>query len=340
MTKKNSIVFVLMLVLGVIIFWWSFRDVSWEQFAHSMSNANWGWLALAVLAMIIYLVLEAVVVKIFVDDIHEKISWRDALRVPLVEQLGNGITPFAAGGQPMQMVALAQSGIDVGRAGSILTMKFIIYQGMIVVNFLIALVIGYQYLTETIHSWTVVLFLGFLVHLFVIIALLMVMYWPKATDWLVQTFTKMVRPISEKKANQWQNVLEEKVANFHQESDMMRKNYMPVLKAMTVTFVQLMAFYLIPYFILLGLGAHHVDLLLVMALNVLIVMVISLFPIPGGAGGAEIGFSVLFAQFLPSHAQLVIAMILWRLITYYFGMFAGIFAFNIPTTSKQLQKSK
>ncbi|SUP52137.1 Uncharacterised protein [Weissella viridescens] len=59
------------------------------------------------------------------DDANEQITWRDAIRVPLVEQLGNGITPFAAGGQPMQLVALAQSGIDVGRGGSILTMKLL-----------------------------------------------------------------------------------------------------------------------------------------------------------------------------------------------------------------------
>ncbi|MBM7618023.1 uncharacterized protein (TIRG00374 family) [Weissella uvarum] len=337
MSKKNFAVFVAMLIVGICIFWWSFRDVSWAQFASSIAHAKWGWLIMAVLAMVAYLALEGVVVKIFVDDAHEKISWRDAMRVPLVEQLGNGITPFSAGGQPMQLVALAQSGIDVGRGGSILTMKFIIYQGMIVINFLVALVIGYEYLVDTIHSWTVVLILGFLVHLVVIVVLLMVMYWPKTTDAIVRFVIKLVRPFSEKKANEWQAILEEKISNFHQESEMMRKNLKPVYLAIAVTFVQLLVYYLIPYFILLGLGAQHVNVSLVMALTVLIVMVISLFPIPGGAGGAEVGFSVLFAQFLPTHAQLVIAMILWRLITYYFGMFSGIFAFSIKTTSQRLR---
>lgn len=338
MSRKNILVFFCMLALGGVIFWWSFRDVSWAQFASSIAGAHWGWLILALVAMIVYLLLEAVVVKIFVDDANEQITWRDAIRVPLVEQLGNGITPFAAGGQPMQLVALTQSGIDVGRGGSILTMKFIIYQGMIVINFLMALLVGYQYLIDKIHAWTVVLILGFLIHLFVIVGLLMIMYWPKATDTLVKVFIKMVHPFSPRKAEEWQVVLEDKITNFHEESDLMRKNVKPVVQAICVTFVQLFVYYLIPYFILLGLGATQVNIALVMSLNVLIVMVISLFPIPGGAGGAEIGFSVLFSQFLPTHAQLVIAMILWRLITYYFGMFAGIFAFSVPTTSKKMAK--
>ncbi len=56
-------------------------------------------------------------------------------------------------------------------------------------------------------------------------------------------------------------------------------------------------------------------------------MIISLFAIPGRAGGAEYTLSVLFASFIHSNTKLVLAMILWRLLTYYFGMFA---LFAIP----------
>ncbi len=58
-------------------------------------------------------------------------------------------------------------------------------------------------------------------------------------------------------------------------------------------------------------------------------MIISLFPIPGGAGGAEYSFSVLFSSFIGANSKLVLAMLLWRLLTYYFGMFAGMFALVI-----------
>nr|WP_275066621.1 lysylphosphatidylglycerol synthase domain-containing protein [Ligilactobacillus murinus] len=66
-----------------------------------------------------------------------------------------------------------------------------------------------------------------------------------------------------------------------------------------------------------------------MTLHVLIVMVISLFPIPGGAGGAEYSFSLIFSTFVNSGSKLVLAMIIWRLITYYLGMFGGMVALVI-----------
>lgn len=77
---------------------------------------------------------------------------------------------------------------------------------------------------------------------------------------------------------------------------------------------------------------------MVVSLHVLIFMVISLFPIPGGAGGAEYSFSVLFASFVNSNTKLILAMLLWRLLTYYFGMFAGIIALIIKPNRVQHRK--
>ncbi|SUP52138.1 Uncharacterised protein [Weissella viridescens] len=51
MSRKNILVFFCMLALGGVIFWWSFRDVSWAQFASSIAGAHWGWLILALVAM-------------------------------------------------------------------------------------------------------------------------------------------------------------------------------------------------------------------------------------------------------------------------------------------------
>lgn len=338
MSRRNLTIFFVMLMFGVLIFAWSFRDVSWYQFIHDMESANLWWLLVAVLCMVMYLLLEALVVKIFVDDESQKISWHDAVRVPMVEQLGNGITPFASGGQPMQLIALMQAGIDAGKAGSILTMKFIIYQGMIVVNFILALVIGYNYIYDKLHDWATIVWLGFGMHIIVVVALLALMFLPRLTNGLVSLTFKVIEIFSKRKAAEWRPAVDEQIEVFHQESLVMKSNVRHVVLTMVITFVQLMFYYIIPYFILLALGAQDVDVLLILALHILIVMVISLFPIPGGSGGAEVGFAMLFQQFLPTHAKLMLAMLLWRLITYYFGMFAGVIAFGIPTTRQKMQK--
>ena len=109
----------------------------------------------------------------------------------------------------------------------------------------------------------------------------------------------------------------------------MKSEYGKLAKVAVVTILQLMAYYIIPYFILLALNVHGVSLIMAMSLHTLIFMIISLFPIPGGTGGAEYSFAVLFTSFTTSHSKLVLAMLLWRILTYYFGMFAGMFALMV-----------
>ena len=322
-----------MLMIGLVIFYWSLRGVDLKQAWLTIEKAQWQWLLVAVLAMAIYLVMEAIVVKVFVDTQHEKISWLNAIRVPLVEQLGNGITPFSTGGQPMQLIALTQANIDAGRASSILLMKFVVYQGMVVVNFILALLIGYHYVADKLHAWALFILFGCAIHLFVIVGLLLVMYWPAFTRKLSHLLLLPIKLVNKTTHQQWEAILEKKIDNFHEESRRISGDAVALLKAIGLTFIQLLFYNLIPYFILLALGATEVHIVLVTALNVIIVMVISLFPIPGGTGGAEIGFSLLFSPFLPP-AALVLAMLIWRVITYYLGMFSGILAFNISAKQK------
>jgi uncharacterized protein (TIRG00374 family) len=329
MTRKNGIVFTVMLLIGMGIFWYSFRNVDIKQAWHIVAHANWWWLLVALAAMAFYLFMEAVIVKLLADRQDERMSWWAAIRVPLVEQLGNGITPFATGGQPMQIIAMAQAGIEVGRAGSISLMKFVVYQTMIVVNFLVAMVIGYQYIADKLHAWALLVLFGFVVHFAVIGALLMVMYWPAMTSRLTQLLLTPVKWFNRDRYLRLETSVQASVTSFHAETQRLSKDWRTMLWMMLLTFLQLLVYYLIPYFILLGLGATHVNIILVTALHVLIVMVISLFPIPGGSGGAEVGFSMVFSTFLTSGTLLVIAMMIWRIITYYLGMFAGMMAFNI-----------
>ena len=66
----------------------------------------------AVLSMALSVVFEALVVKILVQQHLPHYPMRDAIRVPMIELLFNGITPFSTGGQPAQLFALMQSGVD------------------------------------------------------------------------------------------------------------------------------------------------------------------------------------------------------------------------------------
>ena len=330
MSRKNWLALVAMLLIGGGIVAYSLRTVNLRLLVQDFFTLNWWWMLVALACICLYLILEGVVVKIFMNNRHTDFTWKDALRLPPIEQLFNGITPFSTGGQPAQLVAMLQCGVDGGLASSVLLMKFVVFQAMIVINFLISLLIGFHFIAEKLHALSLLVLLGFVIHLAVIVGLLLVMYWygftKRALNLLIKPCAWFMKP---QRYERLRISLNEKVDSFYQESLRMKEEYGKMAKVCLVTLCQLFFYYAIPYFIMLALGVHGMNFIMVISLHVLIFMIISLFPIPGGAGGAEYSFSVLFASFIGSGTKLVLAMILWRLLTYYFGMFAGMVALFI-----------
>lgn len=336
MNRKNRLVLVLMLLIGVGIFTYSMRGVNLQDMLHDIVTIKVGWLLIALLCIVLYLLIEAVVVKVFVGDRVEGFTFRNAIRIPLVEQLGNGITPFASGGQPFQLVAMMQAGVEPGYASAVLLMKFIVYQFVIVLNFFMALIVGSHFMADKVHIMKYLMIFGFVIHFAVIVGLILVMYWYGLTKRLVALALNFVKWFGfggkAKRLERYERLqawADERLQSFHEESLRMSRDWPLMLKGLGLTFVQLMFYYSIPFFILLALGYDHINYLLITSLHVLIVMVISIFPIPGGSGGAEVSFSALFSSFIASSSDLVLAMLLWRFLTYYFGMFAGMVAFNV-----------
>ena len=330
MSRKNWLALVAMLLIGGGIVAYSLRTVNLRLLVQDFFTLNWWWMLVALACICLYLILEGVVVKIFMNNRHADFTWKDALRLPPIEQLFNGITPFSTGGQPAQLVAMLQCGVDGGLASSVLLMKFVVFQAMIVINFLVSFLIGFHFIAEKLHALSLLVLLGFVIHLAVIVGLLLVMYWygftKRALNLLIKPCAWFMKP---QRYERLRISLNEKVDSFYQESLRMKEEYGKMAKVCLVTLCQLFFYYAIPYFIMLALGVHGMNFIMVISLHVLIFMIISLFPIPGGAGGAEYSFSVLFASFIGSGTKLVLAMILWRLLTYYFGMFAGMVALFI-----------
>ena len=335
MSRRNRFVLILMLLVGLGIFGYSLRNVKLSSSLRDLANLRWQWFIIALVCICMYLILESLVVKTFMADRLSSFTFKDAVRVPLIEQLFNGITPFSTGGQPAQLIAMLQSGVDAGQASSVLLMKFVVYQAMIVVSFIISLLIGFHYIAEKLQALSLLVIFGFLVHFTVIVGLLMIMYWHSFTKKVVNL---CIAPgkwfMSADRFVKMKLNLDTKIDSFYQESLKIKSEGVKMLRVCLLTICQLAFYYLIPYFIMRSLGVTGLNLVMVTSLHILIVMIISLFPIPGGAGGAEYSFSVLFSSFIGTNSKLVLAMILWRLLTYYFGMFAGMFALMIKPDKK------
>ena len=293
-----------------------------------MTRLDLKWLLVAFLLMFGSWIIETFVVQIFIRSEADDLDFKTALRVPLVEQLFNAITPMASGGQPAQLFALMQSGVEAGRASSVLLMKFVVYQFMVLINFVLTLFIGFDQVSKHFGALALFIVFGFVIHVVVIVGLLMVMYHYKFTK-------KLVNLVMIPKKLAMQSNLDHKIDTFYAESLHLKREKKRVIKACLLTLVQLLLYYAVPYFVLLSLGVSHVSIVEVIVLHVMIVMIVSLFPIPGGAGGAEYSFKTLFATYVASPSKLILGMLLWRFLTYYLGMICGIIAMAFPPKSKR-----
>lgn len=336
MNKKNSFYLVLVFLLGFLVIWNELRQVNLNDFLLEVSHINWLFIGISICLMLIHWGVEGKIIQLFLKKTNPEFSFKKAYRIPLIQHLFNAITPFSTGGQPAQIVALGTSGVDYGVAASVSLMKFVVYQVWVVINFIICLFFGFHWVSSNFYNLSYLIILGFIVHFVVVFCLLLIMYWHSLAKKIVLGFFNFCSRFKiGKKVNRYQDSTMEKLESFYEQSRVMKSSVKLMLKTSLLTILQLLIYYVVPYFVLLALDIDGINVFKVIVFHAFIIMIISLFPIPGGTGGAEYSFSLLFGTFVVVPGKLVLAIFLWRIVTYYLGIILGLFALMInPTVEK------
>ncbi|WP_201330212.1 lysylphosphatidylglycerol synthase transmembrane domain-containing protein, partial [Lactobacillus nasalidis] len=220
--------------------------------------------------------------------------------------------------------AMVEMGMSGGRATSILMMKFICYQLVVLAAYVTAFVFGFHLVAGKFAALAVFIFLGFALHVCSIILLLLAMF---AHDWTVKAVKGVMRLLGrifgQKKAQVWEKSTLEQVESFYQESQALKAERKKLWGVVLLTAGQLACYYSAPYLTLRALG-QPVDYWQVTLMTILIIMFMAVIPLPGASGGAEFSFQTLFASFISQSGVVVLAMFLWRFATYFFGMLLGL----------------
>ena len=98
----------------------NFLDVLQEQ-----GSKCW-WLLGGLLIYVLFMLVQTLMYYVLIKDITGKKRMKLAYDVAVVGKYYDNATPFAAGGQPMQIVRLVQNGVSVGTSTSIPIIKLII----------------------------------------------------------------------------------------------------------------------------------------------------------------------------------------------------------------------
>ncbi|GAA2953453.1 lysylphosphatidylglycerol synthase transmembrane domain-containing protein [Lactobacillus kefiranofaciens] len=340
MNKKHLWGILIVLAISAFVLYTDLKQTPLTEILKAAHGLNVCALAMVFGLMLLSYVCEAGILSTLAKRKSEpKRSAWSFLRIPIIQALFNAITPMSTGGQPSQLAAMIQMGMEGGRSTSILLMKFIIYQVVVLFAYVSTIIFGFHMVMTKFAGLAIFIGIGFLIHVCSIAFLLAIMFayrfTKNTTNWLMNL---LARFINKQRVEKWRAATLAKIDTFYTESQKLKKEKKKLLIASGLTVLQLLFFYSIPFMVLTALNVPC-SWANVTQMNIMIIMFMAIIPIPGASGGAEYSFQTLFSTFISSHGALILAMFIWRFSTYFFGMILGIFGWIFkPKKIKNLEK--
>ena len=329
-SMKKKINIIVLIFITILVLFFSLKD-NFKETVNQILTMNIWFLLIAFLLLIVFWIFRSYPMYTFCKKINKDFKFRQSFQLTLRTQFFNAITPFATGGQPYQIFYLKQCGIDYASSTSVVLENFIVYQIALVSLGLIAL-----FSNKIFHIFSKVQFLeqlialGFIINTLVIVVMFVVAFSKKMNKKLIDLGIRILTKLRiVKDKNETLNKWHENIAKFHSSAKLLLEDKKMFLLNIFYNFIALCCLYLIPLFIIYSMGNFDVFSPGIAIVTSAYVMIIGSFvPIPGGTGGLEYGFVQFYGNFVAG-STLSAMMLVWRFVTYYFGMIVGAIALNI-----------
>ena len=341
--KKKMISYLVIALVTILVLYFSLRQ-HFNEIIDTLVNMNKLWIILAFLVMVICWLLKTIPVHLFCKEYKSDFKYEDSLLLILRTQFANAVTPFATGGQPYQVYFLNKKGIDVGKSTGIILQNFIVYQIALVFLGVVALVSNLIFKFLPNNGLLIKLTaLGFIINFIVICFSFLLAFAKRFIKWLIRHIIGLLNKMhivkdKDKKIKSWGD----SIANFHDSSIMLMKNWKLFLGTIFINLIYLCLLYSIPFFVLVATGKYgefaNVTFGTTIMVSAYVMLIGSFVPIPGGTGGLEGAYKEFFGTILDGYRGPITnsTMIIWRTITYFFGLIVGGIAFNI--SEKKVKK--
>ncbi|MDP4179650.1 MAG: lysylphosphatidylglycerol synthase transmembrane domain-containing protein [Bacillota bacterium] len=330
--KKNIFNFIIIIVSLFVPFALVFSTQSIGAFYHQISKLDARWIILSLVFMYLYWWFESVSLHVITAFHGLKKRLKDSFSYTMVGQFFNSITPFATGGQPAQVVYMMKNGIDSANASSIVMIKFVAFQSVLTFYSILVIIFSFKGFNSKIPFLLPFTILGLAVHASMIGISVLFSYNRTFTEKILKFLFRILKKVRIIKGDEMEaeKKLEDSLSKFHDNAYLLKKNPMLLIKLFMLTMLQLSFFFSIPFLIYKGFGFSDASYFNLFSAAVFIATVISIVPLPGAAGGAELSSYTFFHFFFDGNAVFT-AMLLWRIITYYSCIgFGGLFTVIRP----------
>ena len=306
-------------LLVALTFWIILRESSLTQIFDCLRTCSLSALAAAIGCMVIFVLCEAANLQrclrltgrapqtcaetVFSDSKRARVRFsKQALLYALTGFFFSGITPFASGGQPMQLYHMHKDGISAARGAAALAMELASFQAAAVTIAAIGLLRFHALILQT---------SGF------------------AGTFLLPRASALIAGLLQKlracKAARLRAATGRWVEDYQNCAACLRDMPGEAVLLFLTSLLQLAALHSIPYWVSLSLGMQQVSLPQMLSIQAVLFLFVSVIPLPGGAGAGEGGFLLLFASIF-SGGCLQSAMLLSRFASFYLPLLlSGLF---------------
>lgn len=322
----------LLIVVTLLVLYFSLKD-DYNTIVNTIFNIDKKFLIMGFFLLFSYWFFKSITTWIITKE-YNKYRFRQSFRMIIETNFFHAVTPFSSGGQPYEIYSLKKSGLKITDATNVSVQSFITYQIALVLLGLIAVISNYKFnlfLENKMLSKLVTL--GFIINLLVIVVLFLITFTKRISGFILKIIINILDKFHIfKDKEKIKNNLNKYLKDFNDGAKKIFENKFRFIGLVLLQFISLVSLYLIPFVLFMGIDIYINPLIVIMT-SAYVMLIGSFVPIPGGTGGLEYGFIMFFSTFNSSKVVTAV-MLLWRFITYYFGMILGAFVLGLRKKGK------
>ena len=334
--KRKWLNEIIILVVTAIVLFFILKD-NFSSTIKIIGSANILYFLLAILLYVVTFTIEAYIIFMLIREYKKNYSFKDSFKLSVMTKFFNGITPFSAGGRPLQVFELKKSGVRMLDSTNAIVQNFVIFQSSLIIFSIFTFIINGIFkifpTNSFLYSMTI---LGFIINV-VILLIALIFSISKSLnkhiiDFIINSLSK-IKLVKDKEAQyeKWNKLCDEYYRAF---KDFKYKKDL-ILKCILWELVAILLFYLVTPVVLLALNIKDMNVMALIIASNYVFLTGCYVPIPGGSGGTEYAFIHYLEVLIPNMSIISSALIIWRFATYYLPTLVGGIVFNLNRKNNQ-----
>ena len=354
--KKSTIINLCLLLVNLIFMIYIIKglisnvgDVNLFDVIDKQGNKMW-WLAGGAAMYLVYMLVQTLMYYVLLKDITGRKKFGLAYDVAVVGKYYDNVTPFAVGGQPMQIVRLTKNGISAGTATSIPIIKMILNSAVNMVLAVAFFLFGVPKIPATSAFnnllLTLLIILG-VIGLLITVIIVVFTFLAGAGGLMSRSFISGIVRIGYKfgivkNYRQALKKFSDQVKEYKISFKFMWKKKKMLFKMIGLCVLECLSYASLTYFVTRAfidtIEMEHFTFLIICLSQYYVCSMASCFlPLPGGTGLMEISFIFLFGMMVGDN--IVWALLAFRILSYYLILVHG-FTHELISITRNVIKNR